>query len=117
MASLNDIRSTYLDFFARNGHKVVVHNARANNLRNVTAEIPLGAIRTYARLKDGRELSFGAWADAVRAGRTFVSSGAFVELAVDDVHVAMRPGRGHFASVDGNYFAAGQSNQSQTTAA
>ena len=50
----------------------------------MTAEIPLGAIRTYARLEGGRPLSFEAWADAVRAGRTFVSSGPFVSLAVDD---------------------------------
>jgi hypothetical protein len=49
----------------------------------MSAEIPLGAIRTYARLDPGRPVSFEAWADAVRAGRTFVSSGAFVDLQVD----------------------------------
>jgi hypothetical protein len=49
----------------------------------MTSEIPLGAIRTYARLERGRPLSFDAWTDAVRAGRTFVSSGPFVELGVD----------------------------------
>jgi hypothetical protein len=49
----------------------------------MSAEVPLGAIRTYARLEDGRELSFETWADAIRAGRTFVSSGPFVELDVD----------------------------------
>jgi hypothetical protein len=49
----------------------------------MTAEIPLGAIRTYARLDRGRPPSFEAWADAVRAGRTFVSSGPFVELRVE----------------------------------
>ena len=49
----------------------------------MSAEIPLGAIRTYARLADGRPLSFEAWSDAVRAGRTFVSSGPFVSLTVD----------------------------------
>ena len=49
----------------------------------MSAEIPLGGIRTYARLAAGKELSFEAWADAVRAGRTFVSSGPFVELAID----------------------------------
>jgi hypothetical protein len=49
----------------------------------MTAEIPLGAIRTYARLDGKRPLSFESWAKAVRAGRTFVSSGPFVELAVD----------------------------------
>jgi len=49
----------------------------------MSAEIPLGAIRTYARLEPDRPLSFEAWASAVRAGRTFVTSGPFVELAVD----------------------------------
>ena len=49
----------------------------------MTAEIPLGAIRTYARLDEGGPLSFERWADAVRSGRTFVTSGPFVELAVD----------------------------------
>jgi len=49
----------------------------------MSAEIPLGAIRTYARLDPDVALSFDAWADAVRAGRTFVSSGSFVDLLVD----------------------------------
>jgi hypothetical protein len=49
----------------------------------MSAEIPLGAIRTYARTAADSPLSFAAWADAVRAGRTFVSSGAFVDLEVD----------------------------------
>jgi hypothetical protein len=49
----------------------------------MSAEIPLGAIRTYAQMKADAPLSFAAWADAVRAGRTFVSSGAFVDLQVD----------------------------------
>lgn len=49
----------------------------------MSAEIPLGAIRTYARLDPGVPVSFDAWAAAVRAGRTFVSSGSFVDLQVD----------------------------------
>jgi hypothetical protein len=49
----------------------------------MSAEVPLGAIRTYARLDPERPLSFDAWADAVRAGRTFVSSGSFIDLQVD----------------------------------
>ena len=49
----------------------------------MTAGIPLGAIRTYARLDREQPLSFEAWADAVRAGRTFVTSGPFIDLAVD----------------------------------
>ena len=49
----------------------------------MTAEIPLGGIRTYARLEPEGPLSFERWADAVRSGRTFVTSGPFVEIAVD----------------------------------
>ena len=49
----------------------------------MSAEIPLGAIRTYARIDPEAPISFGAWADAVRAGRTFVSSGTFVDLEVE----------------------------------
>ena len=49
----------------------------------MSSEVPLGAIRTYARLAPDVPLSFAGWADAVRAGRTFVSSGAFVDLRVE----------------------------------
>jgi hypothetical protein len=49
----------------------------------MSAEVPVGAIRTYARLDPDRPLSFQAWAEAVRAGRTFVSSGSFIDLEVD----------------------------------
>ena len=49
----------------------------------MSAEIPLGAIRTYAQLDPGAPISFATWAAAVRAGRTFVSSGSFIDLAVD----------------------------------
>ena len=49
----------------------------------MSAEIPLGAIRTYARIDPDAPVSFDAWADAVRAGRTFVSSGSFVDLEVE----------------------------------
>jgi hypothetical protein len=49
----------------------------------MSAEIPLGAIRTYARLESDEPPTFSAWAQAVKAGRTFVSSGAFVELRVE----------------------------------
>jgi hypothetical protein len=49
----------------------------------MSAEVPVGAIRTYARLDDEAPLSFAAWAGAVRAGRTFVSSGSFIDLEVD----------------------------------
>ena len=49
----------------------------------MSAEIPLGAIRTYARVDPDDPLSFAGWAAAVRAGRTFVSSGTFIGLEVE----------------------------------
>ena len=49
----------------------------------MSAEVPVGAIRTYARLDPDRPLSFAGFAEAVRAGRTFVSSGALIDIEVD----------------------------------
>jgi hypothetical protein len=58
----------------------------------MSAEVPIGAVRTYTRI-DGtapgasasrdRELTFDRWAAAVRAGRTFVTSGPLLELSVE----------------------------------
>jgi hypothetical protein len=62
----------------------------------MSSEIPLGAIRTYAHPDPGRPLSFESWADAVRAGRTFVTSGPFVDVRVDghEPGEVIRLGRG-----------------------
>lgn len=49
----------------------------------MSAEVPVGAIRTYARLDPDEPATFEAWAAAVRAGRTFATSGPVVELAID----------------------------------
>ena len=49
----------------------------------MTAEVPVGAVRSYAHLLDDEPLSFERWAAAVRAGRTFVTSGPILELSVD----------------------------------
>src|SRR5262249_44309338 len=49
----------------------------------MSAEVPVGAVRTYTRLLDDGALTFEAWAAAVRAGRTFVSSGPVLDLAVE----------------------------------
>jgi len=49
----------------------------------MSAEVPLGQVRTWARLDPGAELTFEAWARAIRAGRTFVTSGPILELCVD----------------------------------
>ena len=49
----------------------------------MSAEVPVGAIRTYARLDPDERPTFGAWAAAVRAGRTFATSGPIIELSVE----------------------------------
>lgn len=49
----------------------------------MSAEVPVGAVRTYARIDPGVPPTFDAWAAAVRAGRTFATSGPVIELEVD----------------------------------
>jgi hypothetical protein len=44
--------------------------------------IPLGAVRTYARLPPGEEPSPAAWIEAVRGGCTFVTNGPLISLDV-----------------------------------
>jgi hypothetical protein len=44
---------------------------------------PVGLYRTYARLSDGEPFSFEAWMAAVRAGRTFITSGPILRFSVD----------------------------------
>ncbi len=46
------------------------------------AGMPVGGVRTYAYLGD-EELSFESWARAVRAGRTFTTSGPLIGLSVE----------------------------------
>jgi hypothetical protein len=49
----------------------------------MSAEVPVGAVRAYVHLLSDEPLSFNTWAAAVRAGRTFVTSGPILELTVD----------------------------------
>lgn len=46
-------------------------------------EIPIGAVRTYARLGDGEPFGYKAWVEAVRAGRTVVTNGPLLTLDVE----------------------------------
>jgi hypothetical protein len=50
----------------------------------MSAGMPVGGVRTYARLRD-EPFSFAAWARAVRAGRTFTTSGPLLRLEVEGV--------------------------------
>lgn len=49
----------------------------------MSSEVPIGAVRAYVHLLSDEPLTFDGWAAAVRAGRTFVTSGPVLELAVD----------------------------------
>ena len=68
--------------FLNNGYRV----AAVGGTDKMSAGIPVGGVRTYALLQD--EFSFGTWADAVRAGRTFTTSGPLIEVRVE----GKRPG-------------------------
>src|SRR5207249_9088175 len=43
----------------------------------------LGRLRTYARLPDSEALTYRAWIEAVRAGRTFVTVGPLLQVQVN----------------------------------
>jgi hypothetical protein len=49
----------------------------------MSSEVPIGAVRAYVHLLTDEPLTFDTWAAAVRAGRTFVTSGPVLELTVD----------------------------------
>jgi hypothetical protein len=49
----------------------------------MSAGTPVGGIRTYALLEQGAPLTFEAWAQAVRAGRTFTTTGPLLDIRVE----------------------------------
>jgi excinuclease ABC subunit A len=65
-----------------NGHKVTVHNARANNLRGVTAAIPLGTFTCITGLSGSGKSSLVI--DTLQAGAARVLNGARVIAGAHD---------------------------------
>jgi hypothetical protein len=49
----------------------------------MSAGMPVGGVRTYAQLGADEELSFESWGRAIRAGRTYTTSGPLISLTVD----------------------------------
>jgi hypothetical protein len=49
----------------------------------MSAEMPVGGVRTYARLPEDQPFTYTAWMDALRAGNTFVTYGPLLEFAVE----------------------------------
>jgi hypothetical protein len=64
--------------FLNLGHRV----AAVGGTDKMSAGMPVGGLRTYAHLGD-EEFSFASWARAVRAGRTFTTSGPLIGLEVE----------------------------------
>ena len=52
----------------------------------MSAGMPVGGVRTYTRIGD-LPVTFDTWAEGVRAGRTFTSSGPFIDLSVEGARV------------------------------
>jgi hypothetical protein len=48
----------------------------------MTSEVPIGLMRTYARIADDQTFDYWSWCDAVRSGDTVASSGPFLTLRV-----------------------------------
>ncbi|MBN1343969.1 MAG: CehA/McbA family metallohydrolase [Phycisphaerae bacterium] len=49
----------------------------------MSAGMPVGGVRTYARIDANEPLTFGNWARAIRSGHTFTTSGPLIDLTVD----------------------------------
>jgi hypothetical protein len=58
------------------------HLAAVGGTDKMSAGIPVGGVRTYAQIED-RDFTFENWGKAVRAGRTFTTSGPLLELKVE----------------------------------
>jgi len=49
----------------------------------MSAGMPVGGVRTYAKLDHNDEFNFDNWGKAVRAGRTFTTSGPLIGITAD----------------------------------
>ena len=49
----------------------------------MSADTAVGTVRTYARIAPGREFTYDAWMDAIRAGDTFATYGPLLEFSVE----------------------------------
>ncbi len=64
----------------------------------MTATTAVGAIRTYAKLPDGKPFTYETWKEAIRAGNTFATYGPLMEFTVEGkepgsrIHLGRRGG-------------------------
>lgn len=56
----------------------------------MAAVMPVGAVRTYARIPTGAPFTYPAWMDAVRRAETFVTYGPLLEFSVNGLPMGSR---------------------------
>ncbi|MCC7352344.1 MAG: CehA/McbA family metallohydrolase [Anaerolineae bacterium] len=78
-ATLDTMAVTEWYRFLNLGYRV----AAVGGTDKMMSSMPLGGVRTYAHLSRDEAFTFENWARAVRAGRTFSSSGPLLTLTVD----------------------------------
>jgi hypothetical protein len=76
--TLTDFSTTEWYRFLNCGYRV----AAVGGTDKMSAGMPVGGVRTYAQIQD-EDFSFESWARAVRAGRTFTTSGPVIGLHVE----------------------------------
>jgi hypothetical protein len=60
-----------------------LHVPLVGGSRKRSNRVPLGSVRTYARLPEGAAFTYRNWVEAVRAGRTFVTSGPLLSFTAN----------------------------------
>jgi hypothetical protein len=76
--TLSDFGTTEWYRFLNCGYRV----AAVGGTDKMSAGMPVGGVRTYAQLRD-EDFTFESWARAVRAGRTFTTSGPILGFRVE----------------------------------
>lgn len=69
----------------------------------MSSDVPVGMYRTYANIPDDRPFDYQSWCDAVKAGRTFLSSGPIIQMSVNGVGIGdtlKLPGNGGTVEVE-----------------
>jgi hypothetical protein len=53
----------------------------------MSANTPIGAVRTYARIADDQPFTYDTWMEAIRRAETFVTYGPLIEFEVDGMRM------------------------------
>jgi hypothetical protein len=59
----------------------------AGGTDKMSNEVPIGLSRTYVRLRPDDDFGYDAWCAALRAGRSYMSSGPLMSLSVDGASI------------------------------